>query len=242
MSGAAVRARALVVTLALLAGPSPIVAGGDDRREERERMVAMQIAARDVRDERVLEAMRTVPRHEFVPEAVRDHAYADRPLPIGDGQTISQPYVVAKMTELLELQPSDVLFELGTGSGYQAAVASRIASRVYSVEIFASLAERARALLVRLGYDNVEVRVGDGTLGWPEAAPFDALIVTAAIPEIPKRLVEQLRPGGRAVMPIGEPGAVQTLVHLVKTESGAIERRDVFDVRFVPVLRPTPVP
>lgn len=239
MRRAPARASAFVTALALLGTPAAR-ADDEDRRKERERMVALQIAARDVRDVRVLEAMRTVPRHEFVPDGIRDQAYADRPLPIGDGQTISQPYVVAKMTELLELRPTDVVFELGTGSGYQAAIASRLARRVYTVEIFPSLAERAGALLARLGYDNVEVRAGDGTLGWPEAAPFDALIVTAAIPAIPKRLVEQLRPGGRAVMPIGEPEAVQTLVHLVKTASGAIERRDVFEVRFVPVLRPTP--
>ncbi|MGH7805197.1 MAG: protein-L-isoaspartate(D-aspartate) O-methyltransferase [Candidatus Binatia bacterium] len=207
-----------------------------DRAEERSRMVATQIAARDVSDPRVLAALREVPRHRFVPEPMTAHAYEDSPLPIGLRQTISQPFIVAKMTELLNLRPTDRVYELGTGSGYQAAVASRLAAEVYTVEIFPELAARAKATIAELGYANVHVRAGDGMLGWPDKAPFDALLVTAAIPEIPKRLVEQLKPGGRAVMPIGEPDAVQTLVLLVKTASGEIERRDVFEVRFVPVL------
>ena len=208
-----------------------------DRAEERARMVATQIAARDVSDPRVLAALREVPRHRFVPAPMDAHAYEDSPLPIGLRQTISQPYIVAKMTELLRLKPTDRVFELGTGSGYQAAVASRIAAEVYTVEIFPELAERAKATIGELGYRNVHVRAGDGTLGWPEKAPFDALLVTAAMPEVPKRLVEQLKPGGRAVMPIGEPDAVQMLIYLEKTESGEIQRRDVFEVRFVPVLK-----
>jgi protein-L-isoaspartate(D-aspartate) O-methyltransferase len=231
------RATALVVALTAAAAAAAGETGTSDRLEERARMVATQIAARDVSDPRVLAAFREVPRHRFVPAPMDAHAYEDSPLPIGLRQTISQPYIVAKMTELLRLKPTDRVFELGTGSGYQAAVASRIAAEVYTVEIFPELAERAKATIVELGYRNVHVRAGDGTLGWPEKAPFDALLVTAAMPEVPKRLVEQLKPGGRAVMPIGEPDAVQMLVYLEKTESGEIERRDVFEVRFVPVLK-----
>ena len=208
-----------------------------DRADERARMVATQIEGRDVSDPRVLAALREVPRHRFVPAPMDAHAYEDSPLSIGLRQTISQPYIVAKMTELLRLKPTDRVFELGTGSGYQAAIASRIAAEVYTVEIFPELAARAKATIAELGYKNVHVRAGDGTLGWPEKAPFDALLVTAAMPEVPKRLVEQLKPGGRAVMPIGEPDAVQMLVYLEKTESGEIQRRDVFEVRFVPVLK-----
>ena len=232
------RAAALVIslTVAIVAAGSSETIETADRADERARMVATQIAARDVSDPRVLAALRAVPRHRFVPAPMDAHAYEDSPLPIGLRQTISQPYIVAKMTELLRLQPTDRVFELGTGSGYQAAIASRVAAEVYTVEIFPELAERAKATVAELGYRNVHVRAGDGTLGWPEKAPFDALLVTAAMPEIPKRLVEQLKPGGRAVMPIGEPDAVQMLVYLEKTESGEIQRRDVFEVRFVPVL------
>ena len=225
-----------VATIVATPAPAP-AAETADRAEERARMVATQIAARDVSDPRVLAALREVPRHRFVPAPMDAHAYEDSPLPIGLRQTISQPYIVAKMTELLRLKPTDRVFELGTGSGYQAAIASRIAAEVYTVEIFPELAERAKATIAELGYRNVHVRAGDGTLGWPEKAPFDALLVTAAIPEIPKRLVAQLKPGGRAVMPIGEADAVQMLVYLEKTASGEIERRDVFEVRFVPVLK-----
>lgn len=230
--------RALALGLLLAAG----AVAEDDRAAERAAMVERQIAARDVEDPRVLAAMREVPRHRFVPRDLQFRAYGDHPLPIGLEQTISQPYIVAKMTELLRLRPGDKVYELGTGSGYQAAVAARLAAEVYTVEIVAELAARAKATLAELGIDNVHVRHGDGMLGWPEKAPFDALILTAAAPQIPKRLVEQLKPGGRAVMPIGEPGAVQTLVYLEKTEAGAIERRDVFEVRFVPVTGATPTP
>jgi protein-L-isoaspartate(D-aspartate) O-methyltransferase len=230
---------AIARALSLLLATAALVAADDsaDRADERERMVARQIAARDVEDPRVLAALREVPRHRFMPEAVRAYAYEDSPVPIGLGQTISQPYIVAKMTELLRLRPTDRVFELGTGSGYQAAIASRIAAEVYTVEIFPELAARASATLAELGYKNVHVRAGDGTLGWPEKAPFDAILLTAAIPEIPKRLVEQLKPGGRAVVPVGEANAVQMLVYLEKTESGELKRRDVFEVRFVPVLK-----
>ncbi len=197
-------------------------------------MVEEQIAARGVADGRVLAAMRAVPRHRFVPPDVQGAAYADRPLPIGWGQTISQPFIVAKMTELLGIRPSDRIFELGSGSGYQAAVASRLARRVFTVEIVPELAERATETLRALGYDNVSVRSGDGYRGWPEEAPFDAMLVTAAVPRLPERLLAQLRPGGRAVMPIGEAGAVQELVLVEKTKRGELRTKTVFPVRFVP--------
>jgi len=197
-------------------------------------MVAVQIAGRDVRDPRVLDAMRLVPRHRFVPPAVRADAYVDSPLPIAEGQTISQPYIVAKMTELARLKPGDRVFELGTGSGYQAAVASRLCAHVWSVEIHSPLAESARAVLREVGYENVSVRAGDGFRGWPEEAPFDAMLITAAVPRLPDELLRQLRPGGRAVMPVGDPGAVQDLVLLEKQGDGTSVTTKVFPVRFVP--------
>lgn len=197
-------------------------------------MVQEQIALRGVEDPDVLAAMRTVPRHAFVPEGSRRAAYEDRPLPIGEGQTISQPYIVARMTELADLDGEDRVFELGTGSGYQAAVASRIAAHVFTVEIEPTLAEHARQALERQGYDNVTVRVGDGSRGWPGQAPFDAVLVTAAFPEIPPALIDQLAPGGRAVLPVGPAGGTQELVVVEKDETGQIRRRTIFPVRFVP--------
>ena len=211
-----------------------VVAGAADRQAERDAMVDSQIAGRDVRDARVLDAMRSVPRHRFVPESVAARAYEDSPLPIGEHQTISQPYIVAKMTELLRLKPTDRVFELGTGSGYQAAVASRLCAHVWSVEIHPKLADRARAVLHELGYDNVSVRAGDGFRGWPAAAPFDAMLVTAAVPQLPEELLRQLRPGGRAVMPVGEAGGVQDLVLVEKHADGRTVTRSVFPVVFVP--------
>jgi protein-L-isoaspartate(D-aspartate) O-methyltransferase len=227
----AVFAGAATLLAALL---SPFAQSDDDRRAEREAMVAEQIAGRDVRDPRVLDALRRVPRHRFVPLPWRLAAYADQPLPIGEEQTISQPYVVAKMTEVLRLKPSDRVFELGTGSGYQAAVASRLCAHVFTVEIHASLAERAREVLHDLGYENVSVRSGDGFRGWPEKAPFDAMIVTAAVPSLPQELLKQLRPGGHAVMPVGEAGGVQDLVLLEKRADGSVATTQIFPVRFVP--------
>lgn len=195
-------------------------------------MVREQIEARGVRNPLTLAAMRRVPRHELVPADVRAAAYDDSPLPIGFGQTISQPYVVAFMTEALGLRGGETVLEVGTGSGYQAAVLAEIAARVYTIEIVAPLAERARADLARLGYTNVEVRAGDGYLGWPEAAPFDAIIVTAAAPRIPEPLKEQLKDGGRLVIPVGEDS--QRLV--VLTRRGArFAERTVLPVRFVPM-------
>jgi protein-L-isoaspartate(D-aspartate) O-methyltransferase len=201
--------RAAIGFLGVVAVAAALLAADEDRRAERDAMVAQQLAARDVHDSRVLEAFRVVPRHHFVPAEWQADAYGDGPLPIGEGQTISQPYVVAKMTELLRLRPSDRVFELGTGSGYQAAVASRMCEHVYSVEIQPRLAERAGRTLRELGYTNVSVRVGDGFRGWPEAAPFDAMLITAAVPKLPDELLKQLKAGGRAVLPVS--GSVRTV-------------------------------
>ena len=194
-------------------------------------MVRGQIEARGVRDARVQAAMREVPRHELVPEEQRPYAYRDRPLPIGWNQTISQPYIVAAMTEALELDGDETVLEVGTGSGYQAAVLSKLARRVFSIEIVEPLAARARADLARLGYSNVTVRSGDGYGGWPEHAPFDAIIVTAAPDHVPEPLVEQLAVGGRMVLPVGR--VIQDLVRITRTPEG-IEREHLFGVRFVP--------
>jgi protein-L-isoaspartate(D-aspartate) O-methyltransferase len=198
-------------------------------------MVAKQIIARGVTDERVLEAMRQVPRHEFVPEGLRRQAYVDSPLPIGLQQTISQPYIVAFMTEQLDLQPTHKLYELGTGSGYQAAVASRLVAEVYTMEILPALAARADSTLSRLGYDNVHVRAGDGWTGWPEAAPFDRIIITAAAAELPVLLLQHLRPGGKMILPLGPQATMQHLVLVEKLPDGRLQTRDLMQVRFVPV-------
>ena len=198
----------------------------------REEMVATQIASRDVRDPRTLAAMRKVARHLFVPPALAGQAYEDHPLPIGHGQTISQPYIVAFMTEALGLRGGETVLEVGTGSGYQAAVLGEIAARVYTIEIVAPLAEEAAALLKRLGYANVEARAGDGYLGWPEAAPFDAIMVTAAAPRIPEPLKQQLKDGGRLILPVGDEW--QELV-VVTRRGDRFEERRVLPVRFVPM-------
>jgi protein-L-isoaspartate(D-aspartate) O-methyltransferase len=201
-------------------------------------MVEDQIAARarDVRDPRVLDAMRTVPRHAFVPRELAADAYSDHPLPIGHGQTISQPYIVAFMTEQLHLRPTDRVLEIGTGSGYQAAVLSRLAAEVYTIEIVVPLATRATQDLTRLGYTNVFVRGGDGYAGWPEQAPFDAIIVTCAPEHVPQPLIDQLKEGGRMIIPVGAFGD-QNLVLIVKRE-GQITRQSVLPVRFVPMTGP----
>lgn len=186
-------------------------------------------------DPAVAGAMRRTPREDFVPEAQRPYAYANRPLPIGYGQTISQPLIVALMTQLLDIEAGDRVFELGTGSGYQAAVLGRMGAEVYSVEIVPELGERAAGALQRLGYAKVHTRVGDGYHGWPEAAPFDAIIVTAAGSHIPPPLVRQLAPGGRMVIPVGGRFAVQQLVLVTKDADGGVQTRSVLPVRFVPL-------
>jgi protein-L-isoaspartate(D-aspartate) O-methyltransferase len=198
----------------------------------REAMVAEQIAARGVRDPRTLAAMRKVPRHLFVPPNVARDAYADSPLPIGHGQTISQPYIVGFMTEALKLQGGETVLEVGTGSGYQAAVLAEVAAHVYTIEIVAPLAQEAEARLRRLGYDRVSVRAGDGYAGWPERAPFDAIIVTAAAPRVPEPLKAQLKDGGRLILPVGEDE--QELL-VVKRRGDAFEESRVLGVRFVPM-------
>jgi protein-L-isoaspartate(D-aspartate) O-methyltransferase len=200
-------------------------------------MVEEQIAGRGVKDARVLEVMGTIPRHLFVPPSARAEAYADRPLPIGDGQTISQPYIVAFMTELLGLGPEDTVLEIGTGSGYQAAVLGRLAREVYSIEIVPRLAQEAAARLQSMGFANVTVKAGDGYQGWPEHAPFDRIIVTAAPPEIPPALVAQLKRGGRMVLPVGRTSETQQLMVLEKSRtSDEIVGRNVIPVRFVPMV------
>ncbi len=191
---------------------------------------------RGIKDERVLAAMRTVPRHEFVPDDVRFSAYDDRPLPIGHGQTISQPFIVAFMTEQLKPQPTDKVLEIGTGSGYQAAILSGLVKEVFTIEIVEPLAKRAEADLRRLNYTNVFVKAGDGYKGWPEHAPFDAIIVTCAPDQVPQSLVEQLKEGGRMVIPVGPDGGVQEL-YLLEKHGGEVRRKSVLPVRFVPMTR-----
>jgi protein-L-isoaspartate(D-aspartate) O-methyltransferase len=189
--------------------------------------------------EAVMAAMAKVPRHEFVPPAERRNAYANRPLPIGMGQTISQPFIVALMTELMEVKTGDRVLEIGTGSGYQAAVLAELAGTVYTVEIVEPLAREAEQNLKRLGYRNVVTRIGDGYLGWPEQAQFDAIMVTAAPREVPQALINQLKPGGRLVVPVGSQSAGQSLLVIAKQPDGSITRRTVLAVRFVPLTDKT---
>ena len=207
--------------------------GDDPMKTARLRMVRDQIEARGVKDPRVLEAMRSVERHLFVPEREKSRAYNDTPLPIGYGQTISQPYIVAYMCEALELKGGEKVLEIGTGSGYHAAVLSLLAKEVYTIEILEPLAREAQKRLESLGYRNVKVRCGDGYKGWPEEAPFDAIIVTAAPPEIPQELVNQLKVGGKMVLPVGEE--IQELVRVTKEEKG-IKTERLLPVRFVPMV------
>ena len=203
-------------------------------KKARERMVETQIAARGVHDERVLDAMRKVPRHLFVDEALRDQAYSDHPLPIAEKQTISQPYIVALMTESLELAGTEKVLEIGTGSGYQSAILAELADRVFSVERYPDLGYRANAILRKLGYKNVIVRVGDGSLGWVDDAPFDGVIVTAGTPKIPQPLIDQLAMGGRLVVPVGDRFA-QDLI-LVRRAPEGIKKTNLGGVRFVDLV------
>jgi protein-L-isoaspartate(D-aspartate) O-methyltransferase len=189
-------------------------------------------------DPRVLEAMATVPRHELVPDELRDVAYENRPLPIGHGQTISQPYIVAIMTDLLKFKPGQRALEIGTGSGYQAAILGELGGDVYTIEIIEDLGEQARRNLERLGYKNIEVRIGDGYYGWEEQAPFDAIVVTAAASHIPPPLIKQLKNGGRMVIPVGSRFMVQQLLLVEKDEAGKVTTRQILPVRFVPLTGP----
>jgi protein-L-isoaspartate(D-aspartate) O-methyltransferase len=195
-------------------------------------MVARQIESRGVSDARVLDAMRRVPRHRFVPAAQREQAYTDRPLAIGQGQTISQPYIVALMTELIQPRSDTRVLEIGTGSGYQAAVLAECVGQVYTIEILPELGRQSAKLLEELGYDRIHSRIGDGFDGWPEHAPFDAIVVTAAPPRVPQPLLDQLAPGGRLVIPVGQGS--QNLLLITRTPDG-FERRTVTPVRFVPM-------
>lgn len=209
----------------------------DEWRRARQRLVDESLVPAGIRDPATLAAMRTVPRHEFVPADQRGLAYEDIPLPIGHDQTISQPAIVALMTELIEPRPGKKVLEIGTGSGYQAAVLAQTGCRVWTIEIFRALAEEARERLARLGYRDVVVRHGDGYAGWPEQAPFDAIVVTAAAESIPPALLDQLAPNGRLVMPVGDEFPYQELVLVNKDSAGKISLRQLLPVRFVPFLR-----
>lgn len=208
------------------------------RADEREAMVAEQIVARGITDPDVLRAMRAAPRHRYVPEPFRARAYGDHPLPIGFGQTISQPYIVALMTEMLRLRPDDRVLEIGAGSGYQAAILKEITPHVYTIEIVRPLHERVLPILKEVaGLDSDRVRHGDGYYGWPEAAPFDAIIVTAAADHIPPPLIAQLKPGGRMVIPVGPVHSTQRLVLVEKDTAARVRTRTILPVRFVPLTR-----
>jgi protein-L-isoaspartate(D-aspartate) O-methyltransferase len=212
--------------------PTPI----DDRADERAEMVESQLASRDISDPGVLEAMATVPRHRFVPDSWADEAYGDHPLPIGHGQTISQPYIVALMSQALDVEPGDKVLEIGTGSGYQAAVLAAMGLEVYTMEIVPELATGAATVLGELGY-SAAVRQGDGYFGWEEEAPFDAIVVTAAPDHVPQPLVEQLTFGGVMVIPVGPVGAMQTLWRFTADESGEVLAESLAWVSFVPFTR-----
>jgi protein-L-isoaspartate(D-aspartate) O-methyltransferase len=226
--------------IALLAGLEVRVGGTQDLdsfQDARQAMVARQLQRRDITDPRVLVAMGKVPRHRFVPPALASYAYGDHPLPIGEGQTISQPYIVALMTQWAEVHPGDKVLEVGTGSGYQAAVLAELTQQVFSIEIRPELARQAAARLQDLGYDRVRVTSGDGYQGWPAEAPFDAILVTAAAPRVPLALEAQLKEGGRLVIPLGTPYGVQTLVRWRKTQGKLVEEATL-PVRFVSLVQP----
>lgn len=204
-------------------------------KKEAEKMVDSQLISRGFADKKVIQVMKNTPRHLFVPENLNDYAYEDGPLSIGEGQTISQPYIVAIMTELLNLKGNEKVLEIGTGSGYQAAVLSPLVDTCYTIELVEKLADNASDLLKRLGYNNVIAKCGDGYMGWPEHAPFDCIIITAAPEEIPEKLVEQLKIGGRMVVPVGK--FYQQLELITKTETG-IRKKNIIPVRFVPMVKP----
>ena len=207
----------------------------DPFARRRDEMVREQLAGRDITDERVLDAMRRVPRHRFVMEGFEGRAYDDSPLPIRQGQTISQPYIVALMTQLAGVKPGDRVLDVGTGSGYQAAVLAEMGAEVSSIEIVPELAEEARARLKELKYDRVEVRAGDGYRGWPERAPFKAIILAAAAPQVPKPLVEQLATGGKLIIPVGPEGGLQELLVVTKQADGSVKQEKIASVAFVPM-------
>jgi protein-L-isoaspartate(D-aspartate) O-methyltransferase len=228
---------ALLFVLLLVAASVVRVGAWDETeqmKQRRSKMVSRQIAARGIEDEAVLAQMRSVPRHLFVPQALQDDAYRDSPLPIGEGQTISQPYIVALMTELLEVQPDDRVLEVGTGSGYQAAVLSGLADRVFSIEIKELLYRRATRTLRELGYGNVRTRHGDGYYGWEEQAPFDGIMITAAVDHVPPPLLQQLVDGGKMVLPLGHPFSYQNLVVVTK-EGEDYRLKQITGVLFVPM-------
>jgi len=205
----------------------------EDFEAQRERMVEVQIKARGVKEERVLEAMRKVPRHAFVPEDMKSYAYQDEPLPIGEGQTISQPYIVAYMTEVLKLRADERILEVGTGSGYQTAILAELAKEVYTVEIIGTLSFRAQEVLRELGYQNIFFKIGDGTLGWKEYAPYDSIMVTAAPPSVPKALQDQLRVSGKMIIPVGSE--FQELMLIIREKKNYKKKR-LLPVRFVPLI------
>lgn len=224
----------LIILIFLFCGKAKIKSNDDNYVPNREQMVREQIEARGVTDQRVLTAMRKVPRHLFIPADLRNDAYKDYPLPIGEGQTISQPYIVARMSELMRLKGDEKVLEIGTGSGYQAAVLALLAKEVYSIEIVKPLAELAEKRLKDLGYNNVTVKYGDGYLDWAEAAPFDAIIITCAPPYLPDSLVRQLKDGGRIVVPMGEENQTQILTVFQK-QDGKLLKTEYESVRFVPM-------
>ena len=228
---------ALSLSLCRLSYCSSLQGDSERYKKLRYKMVNRQIFARGIADEKVLQAMRDVPRHLFVPENHRRSAYGDFPLPIGYGQTISQPYIVAFMTELLRPEKDDVVFEVGTGSGYQTAVLSKIVKKVYTTEIIPPLGNAAEKRLKEAGYNNITVKVGDGYYGWEEHAPFDCIIVTAASDHIPPPLIKQLKNGGKMAIPVGHPFQVQHLMVVEKSEEGEIQIRNILPVRFVPLRR-----
>lgn len=223
----------LILTIILCLFPAcENIEGQEKFTQARKKMVETQLKARDITDKDVLNAMLKVQRHKFVPFHLRDLAYTDQPLPIGEGQTISQPYIVALMTQLADLQPDEKVLEVGTGSGYQAAILARLCKKVYTIEILEPLATQARRRLKKLGYDNIKVKCGDGYKGWKEYAPFDAIIVTCAPPEVPPPLIEQLSEGGKIVIPVG---TTWQELKVIQKKDGEIKTTNIIPVRFVPM-------